>query len=336
MQYIYHMYNNINSIFNDIERAYALTSEYPSDKLLTDKYLKCFKALFDNFKKYGNRDYHIEFCSKQYNKIKPFGKDKMIVCFSGGKDSIATALHYKEAGYTVCLYHMHNINPPLFDEQIQAEKLAEYLDMPIFIEDVILKGRHDYIEHPMKNMIIANGALNYGIREGITTNIAFGNYITSSLKQDNFNFCGGDDIEMWQAYEKIIDKVIPKFKMHMCLQHLGETLEIVCNNKELLELSISCLCRASMRKYWHNWVYNKYNIRLPEHRCGRCYKCCIEYIYMTDHNLQDYNEDYYRYCFNNLRKNVEREDGIKYIDEQVWQHYMFYDISKSKCFSNII
>lgn len=333
MQYIYYMYNNIHPIFNDIEQAYTLTSDYAQPSLLKGIYDKSFKPLFKLYKDYGNRQYNVQYANRQYPKIKAFGAGNIIVCFSSGKDSIATALHYRKVGYKVWLYHMHNINPPLFDEQVQAKKLAEYLDMPIFIEDVMLKGRHTYIEHPMKNMIIANGALNFGIREGITTNIAFGNYTTSSLQQDNFNFCGGDDIEMWQAYEKIIDKVIPKFKMHMCLQHLGETLETVCNNKELLELSISCLCRASMRKYWHNWVYEKYNVRLPEHRCGRCYKCCIEYIYMTDHNLQDYNEDYYRYCFNNLRKNVEREDGIKYTDEQVWQHYMFYDIGESKCFS---
>ena len=129
--------------------------------------------------------------------------------FSGGKDSTALVKKYINDGYNVYLYHMRRINPPLWDEYIQAQKIADYLHLPIYIDEITLSGHHDYIEHPMKNMIIANGALQYGIRAGIGTNIAFGNYTTSSLDYDNFEFCGGDDKEMWDIYNSIISTVIP-------------------------------------------------------------------------------------------------------------------------------
>ena len=118
--------------------------------------------------------------------------------------------------------------------------------------------------------------------------------------------------------------------MNVVLDNLSTTLESVCADKDLMDMSVSCLGRASMRQYWHDWVLKKYGVNIPKHRCGRCYKCCIEYIYMTDHDLQEYSEEYYKYCLKNLKKNVQREDGIKYSDERVWAHYFFYDIERSK------
>jgi len=332
MQTITHEQPNIHPLFNEFDKLYAELSEHNNiKKLVPTQYNDIFKPLVQLFRDNGYRG-TINTVRKTLPCVKLPRKQRkvIIVCFSGGKDSIATVKHYLELGYKVYLYHLRHINPPLYDEYIQAQELANHWNIPIFIDTVKLSGKHDYVEHPMKNYIIANGALQYGIRKGITTNIAFGNYKTSTLQYDNFEFCGGDDIEMWDIYDNIISTIIPGFKMNIVLDNLADTLDSVCSDKDLMDMSVSCLGRASMRKYWHAWVLNKFGIQLPKHRCGRCYKCCIEYIYMTDHDLQEYNEDYYKYCFNNLKKNVEREDGRKYSDEEVWQHYFFYDRSLSK------
>lgn len=313
---------------------YAILSEKHRDAgLITEVFDMSFMPLIDLFYEHGIES-HVILDRKNYEMLKVRNKKKtVIVCFSGGKDSIATVKYYLDRKYKVYLYHMRRINPPLYDEYLAAQEIAEYLGLPIYVDEIRLTGRHDYIEHPMKNMIIASGALQWGIREGIGSNIAFGNYTTSSLDYDNFEFCGGDDMEMWGVFDILIQRIIPDFYMNVVLDNLGQTLETVCHDKELLDMSISCLGRASMRPYWHDWVKNKYGINLPKHRCGRCYKCCIEYIYMADRGLQEYSEEYYKYCFGNLKKNVEREDGISYTDEEVWNHYMFYDISKSKLYN---
>lgn len=332
MQTVAHEQPNIHPIFDEFDKLYVELSEHSnSKKLVPVQYSNVFDPLIKLFKDNGYKGV-INTHEKHFSPIKMKGKDKksIIVCFSSGKDSIATVKHYMEQGYKVYLYHLRRINPPLYDEYIQAQELADYWNIPIFVDTVKLSGNHEYVEHPMKNYIIANGALQYGIREGITTNIAFGNYKTSTLQYDNFEFCGGDDIEMWDIYNDIISTIIPGFKMNIVLDNLADTLERVCEDKELMDMSVSCLGRASMRNYWHDWVLNKFGVKLPKHRCGRCYKCCIEYIYMADHNLQEYNEEYYKYCFNNLKKNVEREDGRKYNEEEVWRHYFFYDRSLSK------
>ena len=335
MQKIIHDYKNISPIFDDLEQYYALTSEKSTHKAL---FQPVFDASFGDlqrlFQIYGNCPCDFKLVKKPFKKVNFKGdKKSIIVCFSGGKDSIACALHYKQLGYKVYLYHMRHINFALSDEYIHAQNLAKELNMPIYVDDIKLSGHHDWCEHPMKNIIIANGALNYGIREGITTKIAFGNYYTSTVVLDNFDFCGGDDMEMWRAYERIIRRIIPGFKMYIGLRNVATTLRKVCSQSKLLELSVSCLGRANLRKYRHDWVKGKFGINLPSNRCGSCYKCCIEYVYMADHGLQEYSEEYYKYCLDQLKKNSVKENGIYYNSiEEMWGHYFFYPIEESHLF----
>ena len=333
MQTITREQPNIHPLFTQFDNLYKELSEHTNkSKLLPTWYSKAFDPLIELFKKYGYEG-NINTCWQSLSSITIAKPSKnVIVCFSGGKDSIAVVKRCLQLGKNVYLYHMRHINPPLHDEWIQAQKLADYWGIPIYIDTVKLSGNHCYVEHPMKNYMIANGALQWGLKGHITTNIVFGNYKTSSLEFDNFEFCGGDDREMWDIYDKIISTIIPAFSIGIILGNLSDTLDTVCSDKELLDMSVSCLCRASLRQHWHDWVKDKFGIELPKYRCGRCYKCCIEYIYMVDHDLQKYSPEYYQYCFNNLKKNVEREDGCKYTDEQVWNHYFFYPIEKSKCY----
>jgi hypothetical protein len=204
------------------------------------------------------------------------------------------------------------------------------MELPLIIESLTLSGNHDWMEHPMKNMIIATMALNYGIQYNITTKIAFGNYISSSLEYDVFDRCAGDCKEMWQAYETIIQRIIPKFHIYKFLPNLGTTLNIISQYPKLLDASVSCLCRSNLRQYRWNWIYNKFGVQLPKHRCGNCYKCCTEYIYLADNDKIEYNEEYYKYCLKQLYKVAVAENIYVYEITDLWNHFLFYKINKSK------
>ena len=334
MQTIIRTNRNVHPILNDLDVFYTKVSEreYKNTSLIEKSFYEPLKSLETMFNDYLDTNFSFTYKKIDFSKLDlpVYDKKNLILCFSGGKDSIAALLHYKKLGYNVYLYHLRHINFAQTDEYENALKIADYLNVPIFVDDIKLSGHNDYTEHPMKNIIIANGALSYGIREGITTKIAFGNYYSSSLAYDRFDFCGGDCKEMWQSYEQIIHTIIPRFKVYVCLRNLGTTLKSVCKDRTLLDMSVSCLGRANLRDYRSKWVNSKFNITLPKHRCGSCYKCCIEYIYMTDHNLQDYNEKYYSYCLRQLQKNTQKEIGIKPDITYLWNMYFFYDISKSK------
>lgn len=331
MQTIKHEFENIHPIFTGFDKAYAHTSSAKKNYLIEPAFDPCFKELFSMFTSYGH-ECSVKYENKHFTSLKfPVSKEKtIIVCFSGGKDSIAAVTRYKDMGYKVFLYHLQGINQTYRDEYQNAQRAADFLEVPIYFDKVWLKGSHEYVEHPMKNMIIANGALQYGIKEGIGTNIAFGNYTTSSLRDDNFEICGGDDVEMWEVYEKIIQKFIPNFKIHKVLENLNDTLTIFVNNPEMISYAQSCIGPYRYKQYLRKNNQTKYGIQLPENHCGSCWKCCLEYCVFCDKGIVPYNESYYRHCMEILQKTLKQETGIKKSFEGVWDHYFFYDRKESK------
>ena len=329
----------MHPILDDIDRAYALTSTKAKDQdgtLFNPIFDTSFQKLFDTFYDFGDEGYRVTYEDTYANTdmAKPCKNKNLILAFSGGKDSIAAAILYREMGYNVFLYHLKHINASLSDEYICAQKCADLLRMPLFIDDVKFTGKHIWTEHPMKNMLIANGALSYGIRENIGTTIAFGNYTTSLLADNVFDRCAGDCMDMWECYNVIVQRFVKDFKVLSVLESMTHTLDIISKPewRELFDNSISCLCRHSLRPYRHKWVADKFGIFLPTYRCGSCYKCCVEYVYMADHDLTEYNEDYYKYCLNQLYKVYLFENGYIYSLDALWDSYLFYPSEKSKLY----
>ena len=330
MQIINRTYPNALSIMDDIDRLYSQLSEPEKVKPVVPQYYDdSFESLVTTFEEYSPYKWSIDFKHREYEEIEPIEKNNVILAFSGGKDSIASAIRFKEYGYNVYLYHMRNINPTFSDEWECAQKLADMLELPIFIDEVHFKMFHKWTEHPMKNMLIANGALSYGIREGITTHIAFGNYVTSLLRDNVFDRCAGDCMDMWDNYNEIIQRCLPSFEMDANLDNMGDTLDMLADRPDLLNESLSCLCRHSLRDYRKNWVKQKFGIDLFNRRCGSCYKCCVEYIYMADHDKLKYSEEYYKYCLGQLYRValVEKIPVKNVID--IWSTYIFYPLDDS-------
>lgn len=337
MQTISHTNNNIHPIFTDIENIYTLTSEEHTKKsLILTQYATLLQPLIKVFSEYGKVDYSVNFKEKEYDKIpwKP-KQDKILLCFSGGKDSVATALYYKQLDYDVCLYHLKGINQTYKDEYKSAVELAEMLKLPIVVEEVQLKGNHIYVEHPLKNMIIANMATQYIINNHLDYNIGFGNYDTSMLYDNPFEVCAGDCRDMWNIYENIINAITEKtFKILTPLQNIQESFEILSEHTELISHIKSCIGPYRYREYLHRYNQEKYDIELYPHRCGSCWKCCVEYMWLTDHNITTYNEAYYKHCLKRLKDTLKQEQDIIVNLEDVWDYYCFYDKGDSKYFGN--
>ena len=321
-------------IMGEVEAFYAYVSE-PSKRLVAPTFDSSFKKLGDVFNEYSEYSWKYNFTDKVYEKVSVPSDNRLILTFSGGKDSIATALKYKAQGYDVRLYHMKHINPSFSDEWESAVKAAELLELPIFIDDIKFHGHHMWMEHPMKNMIIANGALSYGIREGIGTRLAFGNYTTSFLEDNAFDRCAGDCVDMWEAYINIIRRQVEDFEVISCITNMTETLEVISKRPDLFDASLSCLCRHSLRDYRKSWVLKKFGVDLPEKRCGSCYKCAIEYIYRVDHDLVELNEGYYKYCLNQLYRNgISMGERATTLPE-LWDDNFDYAMTDSKMYKEM-
>ena len=338
MQKVKHDYKNISPIFDMIERLYTdvsepLNSDIVWRPLVDVTYPLCFKALCDTLQlnvPYFNHSY--EFVDSTYPKIDLPNKTKnIIVCFSGGKDSTAVLLHYKKLGYKVYAYHLHGINKVYYDEYVNAEKVCKYLDIPYYSENVSLSGKHSFFEHPLKNYIIANGAIQYGIRKNIGTNISFGNFYDSSIADVAFDVCGGDCKEMWDLYDAIIGQIIPDFHVQIPLKNNRSTFTLLAERPELFTLSSSCISPYRFKKSWKERTEKKYGVVLADNRCGCCWKDAMEYMYLADHDMVKYNSEYYIHCIEILANTVKKEMGESKLSLQdVWDNYMPYESSKSK------
>lgn len=341
MQKIVHQtgYKSVHPIFDDIESFYQITSTktvYNTNSLIKPSYDYCFEYLYSLFEKYGGKEYDkydITFTNKQYKPIplKQYDPNNLIMMFSGGKDSTAAVLHYKEQGYNIYLYHLLGINKQYPDEWKRAKEVADYLELPIYFDEIKFEGKNEFPEHPMKNIIIANGALQYGINNNITTKIANGNYYMTDLEEASFHISGSDSILMYLAYEDIIQSIIPEFKMYIGLENMNDTYEILLKHPELMKMCQSCMGAHRFREWNKKRIETKYNIKLLPNRCGCCWKCAKEYIYMTDNDLMEYNEDYYKFCLQVLKKNLKEEHGVIVENiKDLWHNEFVYDIEKSK------
>lgn len=329
MQCVSHRYKNELQVFNDIETLYWLTSDRHPNPLLPVEVDESCSSLVALFRQYGDMECPVRYKRRttRFLDLTGFDANNVILCYSGGKDSTAAVFKLREQGYNVYLYHLKGANRFYYDEWQAAEKLAKELDCSLYFDEMHYSGYHEWIEHPMKNMLLANAALCYGIREGIGTKIAFGNFSNSTLEVDPFDVCGGDCKEMWSAYNHIIQTVIPGFEVMLPLVNMQDTLDTL--PPELIPLTQSCMTPNRFRESLRQKNLAKYGEPTLEHRCGSCWKCAVEYIWMADNGLAEYNEDYYNHCFETLRNTMKKETGVRYVsDEAVWNNYFFYEFKK--------
>lgn len=327
-----HNYTHELNTLKTLEYAFTELSEKHINKLDLSM---TYEPLINLFQQYGEiviDNLNLYILPLEFERVKNLPKNSkvMVVCASGGKDSTAVAKFYKDLGYRVILYHMKGINKVYQDEYKAVDCLSAWLKCEYHIEEVKLTGTHDWIEHPMKNYMIANGAIQYCLDNNLPLNIAFGNYDSSRLEDMDFEIDAGDSRDMWDIYELIVGNEIPNFRIYTPLNDISETYKILDNDLGLFEICISCMSPYRFREYWKQRTETKYGVKLMENRCGCCYKCCLEYMVLADKGYIECNQEYYMHCFEILRKTAIKETKIrKPTVDEVWNRYMWYPMSKS-------
>lgn len=333
MQRVIHEYRNLSPIFMLLEELYTYLSDY--DEHFDDVIWlpTCFMQVCRILQEYlfnfqSPKIKRMHFPPVKYDE----GKDnEIVVCLSGGKDSAATAYYYKQKGYTVHLYHATGVNKAYGDEKLAAQKIADYLGCDLFIDRIQLPGTHKFIEHPLKNYVIANGAIHYAINMHYAPRIAFGNFSKSKLIDNPFQVCAGDCRELWQAYSKIVKTVIPGFRIELPLNTNADTFKLLSNDWQLFSLCVSCMSPFRFREHWKHRTEQRYNVKLFDNRCGCCWKDCMEAMWLMDFGKMEYNEEFYHHCFDILGRTILKETGSPAESTTaVWNNYMFYPLSKSK------
>lgn len=346
MQVVKHTddYISASPLLDEIESLYSILSveraNLVKSKLgISPVYNSCLYKIYDMFTEYSIFAVaDLTFADKPVAKIQldTYDPKNIIVCYSGGKDSLSVIMHYKAMGYNVFAYHVRGLNKTYFDEYQVAEKAAADLGFELIVDSVGYSGEHCWVEHPMKNMILANMALSYGIRHKIGTKIAFGNFYSSYLFENVFEICGGDCTDAWETYEYAIQKIIPKFKIYRPNKNLQTAYNYLTKHPEHLPYTISCITPYRFRKQFTKRTENNYKVKLMPNRCGCCWKCATEYLYFADVGVLEYDKKYYLHCIEVLGNTLRKDFGYTISNINIiWDYYMFYPITKSKAYKEL-
>lgn len=318
----YYKYDFIKEIINlwnifaddEIEQNSSNISLFKTSKNIIDN---IESGLKNNYQ----YNYKLEYPEKYDSTV---NNNFILCCFSGGKDSLATALYYMNLGYQIQLYTLKGINLAYPNEYKAALQLAEKLNLKIYVDEIKLSGKKYYIEHPLKNQIIASCAAAYCLENNLPVNITFGNYQEDILTKSNFGINWTDNYDLWKAYSIFIKSFVPNASITIPLYNETEAYFYLDNNFELMQYVQSCLAALRHRNYLKQHNENKYNINLFPNRCGSCVKCCIEYIHFCDVGKLEYNKEFYKHCLDILKKKYQEYLAKDYTPSNLKDIYKEY------------
>lgn len=255
--------------------------------------------------------------------------NKVLMGFSGGKDSTAVVLKLKKAGYEPILFFAKGVNRAYPNEIDSAVKLAELLKCEIIIHEAKYSGKMFYGENPIKNQYILALMLDYGLSMGISK-YCMGDCGADSLNEANRHFNWSDSQEMFIEFEKFVKVSFPQYeKLNLIQGERDSYEEIIAEGMQHLFPSIlSCVLPYRYRRMRKEGNEKKFGIKLMENRCGSCVKCCLDYIYFYQHEVERYNEKFYDHCINKLREKtleVYGFKGNKLTDEELFRLYGIID-----------
>ena len=246
---------------------------------------------------------------------------RVIVAFSGGKDSVALTLKLLHAGYKPLLFFTNGINKSYTKEVDSAKAIASKLGCELVMYSVQIKGKKEYIEHPMKNQFILAAMVDEGLKVGIHK-FAFGTTKEDVVELISNDYMLSDGYEMFTSIEKFYKHYIKDFKILIPLANETESICLVNEyGKDLLGMIYSCMLPVRCKKNIVSKNEAKFGIKLLPNRCGSCYKCCQESMVLNELGW-DFPDEYIEHChdvINNAQDNFDKT--TKGNDDRPWVDY---------------
>lgn len=328
-----------NPLLADLETLYSVVSDdEPRTELFPPLVDVSLEPVYDMIVEQTGKEFgKPSFKQRQHAKhTKRYDAKNIIVCYSGGKDSLSVVLHYMKMGYNVYAYHIKGLNKGYYNEWEIAEEASREIGFNLIIDQVSYSGQHVWTEHPMKNMLMATMALNYGVTHGITTKIAVGDFRDCSVDAVAFSVTGGDTVEMWDLYTKFIRTIIPNFKVYIPNKNYATAYNMLLKHPNHIKHTMSCMTPNRFRESFRKRTQKNYGVELLEHRCGCCSKCAVEYIIFCDHGVFQLDRQYYIHCLEILAyTSLKEEDNTVPSINRLWGLFFFYPMKKSKLYREL-
>lgn len=236
---------------------------------------------------------------KEFNLIqKPNNDNKVVVCFSGGLDSVYQSLYLREIGYNVILFHVANMNKYTNGQELKiVKKFADILNFPLeIVEMKASRNSKEFPENPFKNTLLFAIAYEYMKINGIQ-NLSCGEEFNLLVKDSVKEYNIADTKECMLSFTNKLDaNFIPISENVSKVQRM----DYLYKNKTL-DYSYSCVGGGRFNKSLHNKNQEKFGIELEKYNCGSCRKCCLQSLF--DHYILKYHSypnKYIKHCWDKV------------------------------------
>jgi hypothetical protein len=226
------------------------------------------------------------------------GQKRVVLGFSGGKDSLAAALKLQAWGYVPVPLFVQGINRSYPQELEHAQALCRHFGWKLMVARVKLRGETPYKENPVKNQLLLALQLDLGLKLG-TNLVAQGNLIQDRAADLNFTAGFSDAWEMFDAFQRSV----PVAKVfHSLLNNESDSFITLSRAPEAFALLSSCMMPVRYKAQLTRRNEAKFKLQLLPGRCGSCYKCADEYLHMVALQLTEPNRPFMLHCLELARK----------------------------------
>lgn len=259
-------------------------------------------------------------CNLKTYDDKTFDDKRIIVGFSGGKDSLACALKLLDDGYIPTLFYVDGINRSYNNELTYAKTLANELGLELYVYKVKILGKCDFIENPIKNQFILSLMVDYGLKKNINK-CSIGTFYSDGIETISTEYMLSDCYDLLVATEGFYKNYIPHFELIIPLEDETESFCIInkFNKNGLLNDCFSCMTPLRYKENIRKININKYGISLLPNRCGSCYKCCQEALILNELGIEKYNSGFLHHCKDIIEKMQDKFDATSnMVDDKPW------------------
>lgn len=204
---------------------------------------------------------------------------RAVVMFSGGKDSLATALKLQAQGWRPALLHVTRLNGPAYTHECNAARdIARRLHLPFADLPVRLDGKSAHIENPVKNVLLAAIGGAYAAVHGAQL-VALG-LLENDTIADNVR-CGlSDNPSLTRSACDCLAAMQPGIAFApVSAADDADSIETVMTlAPQVLPLVSSCMGARRFKASLAAKNEARFGIKLLPGRCGSCYKCAFELV----------------------------------------------------------
>ena len=272
--------------------------------------------------------------------------DKTVILgFSGGKDSAATAAYFIDNHSACQLYRAKGFNASYPVEQMVAEQFAANTGLKLISHKIAYAGKCEYdsptSESVVKDQLIMVMMIDYMIANNYHI-FSLGCFRAELLALANAKLNLSDSDEIIKAFVKAVKTTFPALRYITSPFKNTHHAKAYLYHKHMdwVKHTQSCLIPDRHRNKVRETMAGKYNMVIPPNRCLSCWKCCMDAYLLGQWGFETLPEDAYQnQVLRILRKSVAEEDSSANptTDEEVLDVYApKEDVERYKLVDNVL